>query len=171
MPSSQPQDKQPTTASGKATLAKEVVAFGMVGVFNAVLNYAVYAISLTLGAHWLVASILGYVISVFSAWVWQYFVVFREGGVLSDEPWWRSVVKTYITYATTGLILNNILLFLMLDVIHIENFLEWAVDWITVINFETARDLAEYISPLIVMVLVVPINFLLNKFWAFGKKK
>ncbi len=159
-----------TEGNNTSKLAREVILFGFVGAFNAVVNYATYAITLTLGAHWLFASILGYVISVFSAWVWQYFVVFREGGVLSDTPWWRSVVKTYITYATTGLILNNILLFLMLDVIHIENFLEWAVHAITIINFDTARALAEYIAPMIAMVIAVPINFLLNKFWAFGKK-
>lgn len=152
-------------------LAKEVVGFALVGCFNAVVNYATYVIAITLGAHYLVASVLGYIVSVASAWACQYFVVFADGGYRSAEPWYKSFVRTYISYATTGLILTNIFLFLMLDVIHIENFLEWALDWVSFMNFETARDLAEYIAPLIVMVINIPINFLLNKLWAFGKKE
>lgn len=155
----------------KRLLIKQLVAFGLVGAMNACVSYATYVIAITLGAHYLVASILGYVISVFSAWLWQYFVIFKEGGVKSDEKWWKSLIKTYITYATTGLILNNILLFLMLDVIHIEQFLEWVTYPILFLTFDSARDLAEYIAPLIAMVIAVPINFLLNKFWAFGEKK
>ena len=157
------------TKGDKAKLAKEMIGFAMVGFFNAGVNYGTYVIAITLGAHYLIASVLGYVVSVASAWFWQYFVIFADGGRKSPEPWYRSFVRTYITFATTGLIITNVLLFLMLDVVHIENFLEWALDWIPVMNFETARDLAEYIAPLIVMAINVPINFVLNKLWAFKK--
>lgn len=160
-------EKADTEPSSKKKLTKQIISFGLVGAMNAVVSYATYVIAITLGAHYLVASILGYVISVFNAWIWQYFVVFREGGVKGGQVWWRSLIKTYITYATTGLILNNILLFLMLDVIHIENFLEWTLQWAAIINLTTARDVAEYIAPIIVMIIAIPINFCMNKFWAF----
>lgn len=152
-------------------LLRQIISFGLVGAMNAVVSYVTYAIALTLGAHYILASILGYVISVFNAWVWQYFVVFREGGVNGDQVWWRSLIKTYVTYATTGLFLNTLFLYLMLDVIHIENFLEWALDWVAVLNFDSARSLAEYIAPIIVCIINVPINFVLNKFWAFREDK
>lgn len=151
--------------------AKQALQFAGVGAFNTVLNYGIYAAAITLGAHYLVASILGYVISVFSAWLFQYFIVFREGGADSDQPWWKTVIKTYLSYGFTGLILNNILLILLLDVAHYEVILEPLFAMGTFFIFDTPRGMAEYLAPFIVMVVAVPINFILNKFWAYGKPK
>lgn len=151
--------------------AKQAIQFAAVGAFNTLLNYGVYVLAITLGAHYLVASVLGYVISVFSAWLFQYFIVFREGGADSDQPWWRTVIKTYVSYGFTGLILNNILLVLLLDVAHYEVVFEPLFAMGEFFVFDTPRGMAEYLAPFLVMVVAVPINFALNKFWAYGKPK
>jgi len=62
---------------------------------------------------------------------------------------WKSLLKTYVSYSFTGLFLNSVLLFLWVDVFHIS----------------------EYIAPFINLFINVPINFLINKFWAFKKEK
>lgn len=150
---------------------KQVVQFGAVGFMNTFVNYGVYVAAVALGAHYLVGSVLGYVISVFSAWLFQYFIIFREGGVDSDQPWWRTLIKTYISYGFTGLILNNVLLVLLLDVAHYEVLFEPLFLLGDFFFFDTPRGMAEYLAPLLVMVVAVPINFILNKFWAYGKPK
>ena len=66
--------------------------------------------------------------------------------------WWRSLVKTYMSYAFSGLILTNILLFL----------------WNNILS------LPEFVGPILNLIITTPINFLLNKLWAFkanGKEK
>lgn len=153
-----------------ATL-KQAVQFGAVGFMNTFVNYGVYVAAVALGAHYLVGSVLGYMVSVFSAWLFQYFIIFREGGVDSPQPWWRSLVKTYLAYGFTGLILNNVLLVLLLDVAHYEVLFDPLFVLGSFFIFDTPRGMAEYLAPLLVMVVAVPINFALNKFWAYGKPK
>lgn len=149
---------------------RQVLGFLGVGLFNTVLNYGVYCAVIALGGHYLVASIAGWVISVFSAWVLQYLFVFREGGADSPQPWWQALVKTYLSYGFTGFILANVLLVLMLDIAHVEVLFEPLFVMDSFFVFGSARAMAEYVAPLIVMVINLPINFLLNKFWAYREK-
>ena len=103
--------------------------------------------------------------------MFQYFIIFREGGVDSEQPWWRTLIKTYVSYGFTGLILNNVLLVLLLEVAHYEVLFEPLFLMGEVFFFDTPRAMAEYLAPLLVMVVAVPINFVLNKFWAYGEPK
>ena len=59
-----------------------------------------------------------------------------------------ALFKTYVSYGFTGLILNNILSVLWVSVLHISKML----------------------APIINLVISIPINFFMNKLWAFGKK-
>ena len=57
-------------------------------------------------------------------------------------------LKTFISYAGTGLILNNVLLIL----------------WIDILNLNTL------VGPILNLFITIPLNFLLNKYWAFRMK-
>ena len=61
---------------------------------------------------------------------------------------WAALFKTYVSYGFTGLILNNILSVLWVSVLHISKML----------------------APIINLVISIPINFFMNKLWAFSKK-
>ena len=65
-----------------------------------------------------------------------------------ERVWWKVFFKTVASYAGTGLILNNILLVL----------------WVEIIG------LPEMLGPIINLFVTIPLNFLLNKYWAFRKK-
>jgi len=57
-----------------------------------------------------------------------------------------SIIKTYMSYAFTGLILQNILLlFVFISILHIS----------------------KYLAPLFGLLITIPLNFILNKQWAF----
>ena len=62
--------------------------------------------------------------------------------------WFNALIKTYISYAFTGIILAAVLSWLWVDVLGINKF----------------------IAPLLNLVISVPVNFVLNKLWAFRSK-
>lgn len=71
---------------------------------------------------WIVASVVSWVISVLWAYFMQNIFVFKEDKNKEHRVWWQTLIKTYMTYAFTGLILNNILLFLWVNVIDIAQY-------------------------------------------------
>ena len=90
--------------------------------------------------NYIVANTIGFIVSVLNSYYWNNKYVFdkTEGGTV------KPLIKVFMSYGSTFL-LGTFLLFLMVQVI----------------------GLSELIAPLINLVITIPINFLLNKFWAF----
>ena len=143
----QAEDEQQDKQGFFAKLATQFVKFGIVGVTNTVISYAIYAGMVFFGCHYLIASITSWVISVAWSFYWNNRMVFKlEDG--EQRSWWKALLKTYASYALTGLVLANVLLFIEIDLLHIN----------------------EYIAPIINLIITVPINFFLNRNWAFKSK-
>lgn len=132
----------------------EFVRFGIVGVSNTVVNYVVYVLSLLVlrkcfqlpKIDYYIATVIAFLLSVLWSYYWNSRMVFKlEQG--EERSWWKALIKTYISYSFTGLFLNSILLFLWVDILHIS----------------------EFIAPILNLLISVPINFIINKFWAFKK--
>ncbi len=133
----------------------QFVKFGMVGVMNTLIDYAAYFVSLKIFEYfnlfgdkaYLPSSFIGFAVSVSNAFYWNDKYVFAKG---EDETRSRfqSYVKTVSSYAVTGLGLKTILLWLFITVIGMSNVL----------------------APVLIIFIIVPINFLLNKLWAFRTK-
>ena len=133
----------------------QFVKFGIVGVSNTVISYVLYAGSLfvfqKLGifpkGDYLLAQVIAFVLSVLWSFYWNNKMVFvlKEGETRSI---WKSLLKTYVSYSFTGLFLNSILLILWVQVCHVS----------------------EFIAPIINLLISVPLNFIINKFWAFRGK-
>ncbi len=70
----------------------------------------------------------------------------REG---EKRNWPLALAKTYATYAVTGLFLQSLLLFLFIDKL----------------------GCGKYLAQFLCVAINTPINFLLNKFWAFKAAK
>ncbi len=134
---------------------KEFLKFGLVGVSNTVISYVLYAVvllglqkaSLFPSVDYFIANVVSFVLSVAWSFYWNNKYVFtaEEG---EHRNIWAALFKTYCSYAFTGLILNNILLYLWVSVLGINKML----------------------APIINLVVSIPINFFMNKLWAFGKK-
>lgn len=128
---------------------KQFIKFGMVGVTNTLLSYGINVGVLyllrdkALAYDYVIANIVAFLLSVLWSFYWNNRLVFD-----SKQGWnniLKALLKTYISYGVTGIILNNILSFI----------------WIHVLG------VSKLIAPLINLVFSVPINFLLNKYWAF----
>lgn len=146
----------------KKDLSEDIVAsllqfikFGMVGVSNTIISYVLYALSLLMfqeygyfsGYDYLISQIISFVLSVLWSFYWNNKMVFvlEEG---QQRSILKALVKTYVSYSFTGLFLNSILLALWIQVFHIS----------------------EFIAPIINLLVSVPLNFIINKFWAFKSK-
>lgn len=125
----------------------QFVKFGIVGVSNTLISYVTYVICISAGMHYLAAQVIGFGISVTNSFYWNNKFVF-----VSEEGKTRSLLKTYIkmvlSYAGTGLVLASALLILWVDVLHVP----------------------EVVAPLINLIITIPLNFIINKLWAFRSK-
>ena len=119
----------------------QFIKFGIVGVSNTLISLAVYYFLIYLGINYLLACSIGFVVSVANAYYWNSRYVFKK----SDKNKIRTLLKTYSSYGIT-FFLSLGLMFLMVDILGIS----------------------EYIAPLVNLCITIPINFLLNKFWAFS---
>lgn len=126
----------------------QFLKFGIVGVSNTLIGYVVYSLCIWLNMHYLLANLLGFLVSVLNAFYWSNRFVFKKQ---ADEQrgLWSSLVKTIVAYASTGIFLNSILLWLLID----------------------EMGMSEYVAPLIILAITVPTNFILNKYWSFKTKK
>jgi len=132
---------------------KEFLQFGLVGVSNTIISYLLYVVTLLIVSKsgvkfdYIIANIVSWLLSVLWSFYWNNKFVFKkEDG--EERNIWAALFKTYVSYGFTGLILNNILSVLWVSVLHISKML----------------------APIINLVISIPINFFMNKLWAFSKK-
>ena len=132
----------------------QFIKFGIVGVSNTVVSYVIYVISLLLfqkngwfvKTDYLIAQVIAFVLSVLWSFYWNRKYVFNsEDG--EAVPWYKALIKTYISYAFTGLFLNTVL----------------SVLWVQILG------ISKMIAPIVNLLISVPLNFIMNKFWAFKK--
>ena len=133
----------------------EFIKFGLVGVSNTIVSYCLYALSLQIflklnlfpSTDYIIANIISFLLSVLWSFYWNNKYVFKLNEC-EQRSIWKALLKTYVSYGFTGIILNNILLVLWVRVIGINKML----------------------APIINLIINIPINFFMNKLWAFGKK-
>lgn len=131
----------------------QFVKFGIVGVSNTMISYVLNVLVLLamrpMNVSWdyFVGNIVSFILSVLWSFYWnnKYVFTLKEG---QSRSLGKALLKTYVSYGFTGIILNNIL--------------SWV--WISVLG------ISKYIAPIINLVASVPINFFMNKLWAFKEK-
>lgn len=133
-------------------VALQFLKFGLVGISNTVIAYLTYVLSLLLfnalaifsSIDYLLAQTISFIISVGWAFHWNNTKVFvlKNGEKRSTL---KSLLKTYATYSFTGLFLNAVLLLL----------------WIEIFNISV------FIAPIINLVITIPLNYIINKYWSF----
>ena len=131
----------------------QFVKFGLIGVTNTLLSYGIYIFVIwiltpfNISFDYIIGSVLGFILSVLWSFFWNNKLVFNEGAEKRNIL--KSLLKTYLSYAATGLVLANILLYVFVDVLGIH----------------------KSVAPFISLLITVPLNFILNKYWAFRKEK
>ena len=134
----------------------QFIKFGIVGLSNTLLGYVIYVVTLRIlraaqafpEADIFLAQLVMFLLSVLWAFYWNNRMVFKakEG---EKRDWLPALLKTYVSYAFTSLFLSEVLLAL----------------WVKVLG------ISAYIAPLINLLITVPLNFVLQKYWAFREKQ
>ena len=155
----------------------QFIKFGLVGVSNTLVNYLVYVIFVSLGVHYVIANALGFIISVLNAYFWGSRFVFKEDETKEKRVWWKVLLKTYASYAL-GFGINTVLLILWIDLLNIGAYfgfvgdiIGWASGFLSFLpESMTDGEISEIVAPILNMFITVPINFVINKFWADRQK-
>lgn len=127
---------------------RQFLKFGVVGAVNTVLSYLITNASYYgLHLHEQICNLISFLITVLVSYLLNSRFVFQqqEGG---GQPWYKALAKVYASYALTELVLMGILLFIQERLLGIPHFIA------TFLN----------------LCVTVPLNFILNKFWAYRKK-
>jgi putative flippase GtrA len=123
----------------------QFIKFGVVGFSNTAIAYIIYSGLYYLGLHYIIANTIAFILSVLNSFYWNNKYVFKSGDDQKKSAFWPALLKTYISYAFTGLVLSSGLLYVFIKIMRIS----------------------AYIAPLLGLVITVPLNFVLNKKWAF----
>lgn len=130
----------------RKALTIQFIKFGLVGVSNTLVSWACYYFFLWINNElYMVGSIVGTILGIANAFVWNDRFVFK--GNTGD---WKSKLKrlgkTYVSYGLTSVL---------------SIFLMWAE--VELLGISKA------IAPIVNLLITVPLNFLINKFWTFQK--
>lgn len=121
----------------------QFVKFCLVGVSNTAISLAVYYLFLAIDRDlYIVGNMIGFFVSVLNAYFWNSRFVFHK-----ENARVRTLARTYLVYGCS-LLLSTGLLYLFVERLGIS----------------------EVFAPLCSLAVTVPINFLLNKLWAFRQK-
>lgn len=118
----------------------QLAKFAIVGFSNAIVLLVVYNAFLKLGINYQISYVIGFIVSVLNAYFWNNRYVFKN----STSTFFRKLIKVYASYIITY-ILSAFLLYIWTKIVGVP----------------------EEIAPVINIIITTPINFLLNKLWAF----
>ena len=117
----------------------QFLKFGLVGISNTLLALAIYYAWLFLTESYMQANFIAWVLSVLNAFYWNNRYVFKN-----DQVWKMALFKTYMSYGLS-LLVSMVLLYIQI----------------------VKLGVSDTIAPLVTLLVTVPMNFLLNKFWTF----
>ena len=124
----------------------QFVGFGLIGLLNTVLSYGITNVCYyAFGLHEQISNLFAFLITVLISYLLNSRFVFEK----DRQPWYLALAKVYASYAFTELILMGVLLFIE----------------------ERLFGIPHYIATFVNLIITVPLNFLLNKFWAYRKRK
>lgn len=146
--------------------------FVLVGVSNTLISEVIYVLLVCLGMHYALATFIGFSVSVLNAYYWGNRYIFKEQAGEEKRVWWKVLIKTYIAYAG-GFVLDIIMLFVWIDIIDISRYMQPIVTVCHSIGISgmDAALAGELIAKAINVVTIVPLNYLVNKYWAYKQKK
>lgn len=129
----------------------QFIKFGLVGVSNTIVGYVLNLLCLLLLSRhavcydYIIANTVSFVLGVLWSFYWNERFVFIENKENYRNNRLVRLLKMYMSYAFTGIILNNVLSYV----------------WISVLG------ISKLIAPLINSAVGVPVNYLINKKWTF----
>lgn len=120
-----------------------IIKFSIVGVSNTLLNFVIFILLNNIGINYILTSIIAYSISIINSYFWNSRLVFKY-----DNKNKKSILIKFIILNLIGLSINAVLMATLVGVLAIKKI----------------------VAMFIVSLLVMCINYILNKIWVFKKE-
>jgi len=137
--------------------------YGIIGGVNTLAFLAINYGLLFLGVHYILAYAVAFVVTVFSAFFFNRKFVFKPDEGKSKV---KQLVKVFTVYLTT-LFLGMGLLFLQVEIIGISDIVAPVLNLFFTSSQMEIIGTSEVIAPVLNLFVTIPLNFILNKYWAF----
>lgn len=155
----------------------QFIKFCIVGLSNTIICEGIYVVLLFFGVHYLAANIIGNLISILNAYYWSNKYVFKvEEG--EQRVWWKVLLKTYATYGFSMVLSAGLLVF-WLEIVKLEQFMRPVLSLLDNLGILSglskigivleAKILSEILAAAINLIITIPLNYVINKYWAFSK--
>ncbi|MBR5110751.1 MAG: GtrA family protein [Clostridia bacterium] len=144
--------KQPTEKTVQNLI--QFIKFGIVGASNTVISYLINIFILyilrpyNIPWDYVLGNVAAFILSVLWSFFWNNKYVFTKAEG-EKRSVWLALLKTYIAYSFTGILLTNALSWIWIDKLGISKF----------------------VAPLLNLIISIPLNFIINKLWAFKTYK
>ncbi len=127
----------------------QFIKFGLIGGLNTVIGWCIVNGCVYL-LHWdkQVGNLISNIITIFISFMLNSRFVFDHANE-DRKTVTKTMIKVYASYAFTGFVVGGALLVLWKDILGIP----------------------VYIATVLNLIVTIPLNFLLNKFWVYRKKK
>ena len=122
----------------------KLIRFSIVGVGNTLVNWSIFIILNVFGVYYIISNIIAYIIATINSYIWNSLWVFKYGQGLNIN----TSVKFFILNLV-GLTVNTTIMYILVDILNFNKF----------------------IALVIASVLVVMMNYTINKLWVFKEKK
>ena len=157
----------------------QFMKFCIVGLSNTIICEGIYIILLFFGVHYLAANIIGNLISILNAYYWSNKYVFKsEEG--EKRVWWKVLLKTYATYGFSMVLSAGLLVF-WLEIVKLEAFMGPVLTILSNIGILQVLSkagivldtklLSEILAAGINLIITIPLNYVINKYWAYRKER
>lgn len=150
----------------------QIIKFLLVGVSNTIVSEVIYGVLIFFKVHYLPASFTGFSLSVLNAYYWSNKYVFKERADAEKRIWWKVLLKTYAAYLW-GYLVSAVLLVVWIDFVHISRWMEPLGNRFVNAGYDRfdAQFLGSELAAVFNLVITVPMNFLINKYWAYRQKE
>ena len=122
----------------------QFIKFAIVGCSNTLISLGVYYVLVYFGVCYVGANAAGFVVSVCNAFYWNNKYFFKSK---KEHNVKKVFGKVFMSYGGSFLLSTGLIML-----------------------FVEILDMSEYVAPLLRLLITVPVNFVVNKFWAFQDK-
>ena len=169
----------------KSNTTIQFILFFTVGSVNFLIRQIVFTILSAFGLNVMLCNFVAFTASVISSYLLNGTLIFKkqEG---EQRVWWKVFLRLYFVYAVTGLVLSGLMIWFFLDVVKLEQFMPDIFETLNLTKFvpdiqsnliskgnnvPVYEWVAEPVASLITILILTPVNFAVNKYWAYKPRK
>ena len=169
----------------KSNTTIQFILFFTVGSVNFLIRQIVFTILSAFGLNVMLCNFVAFTASVIGSYLLNGTLIFKkqEG---EQRVWWKVFLRLYFVYAVTGLVLSGLMIWFFLDVVKLEQFMPDVFETLNLTKFvpdiqsnliskgnnvPVYEWVAEPVASLITILILTPVNFVVNKYWAYKPQK